>query len=107
MTVLAAFMVAALIAAATGAIMIGAAVVVRHRAQAAADLAALAAAGRLPSGADEACRQARLVAITAGAAVTACAVDRLDVVVSCTVRLPGWPGGRARAEARAGPAGGR
>jgi len=102
-TVFAAFSVAALLVATVGAVIIGAAVVVRHRAQAAADMAALAAAGRLPAGRNHACQQADAVGIAMGAAVTSCEVDGLDVVVTCMVRLPVWPGGQARAASRAGP----
>ncbi|NBP84013.1 MAG: hypothetical protein EBU54_01885 [Mycobacteriaceae bacterium] len=47
-TVLAAILITALLSMTAGALMLGAAVVARHRAQAAADLAALAGAGRLP-----------------------------------------------------------
>jgi secretion/DNA translocation related TadE-like protein len=79
-------------------------VVARHRAQAGADLAALAAASRLAAGPETACAQARLVARAMRASTTGCAVDDLDVVVTVEVRLAvgGW--GSARAAARAGPA---
>ncbi|HOW95814.1 Rv3654c family TadE-like protein [Mycolicibacterium fallax] len=84
---------------------LGAAVVARHRAQSAADLAALAAAAALPAGADAACRRARRVA--AGAVVTDCRVEGLDLVVvvevGVPVRLPGLAPATARAAARAGP----
>ncbi len=85
---------------------LGAVVVARHRAQAAADLAALAAAARLPAGAAAACAHAAAVAYRMGAAATGCEVDGLDVVVTVDVAV-GWrgPGGTARAAARAGPAG--
>ncbi|WP_231996223.1 Rv3654c family TadE-like protein [Mycobacterium scrofulaceum] len=82
---------------------LGAVVVARHRAQAAADLAALAAAARLPSGAEAACARATAVARRMRADDTGCAVDGLDVVV--TVRVVVF-GGAARAAARAGPASG-
>ncbi|MBW0012291.1 MAG: flp pilus-assembly TadE/G-like family protein [Mycobacterium sp.] len=80
---------------------LGAVVVARHRAQAAADLAALAAAGRLPSGAAGACDLATAVARKMGADDARCAVDGLDVVV--TVRVAVGFGSVARAAARAGP----
>lgn len=89
-------MMAVLIAVTTGGFYLGSAVVARHRAQAAADLAALAAAGRLPDGVEAACGQASVIARAMTAIVIDCAVDELDVVV--TVRA-----GRARAAARAGP----
>ena len=53
----------------------GSAVIARHRAQAAADLAALAAAGRLASGPQAACASAASLAAAMSATVSACAVD--------------------------------
>jgi len=105
-TALAAALVAALVAIALGGVWIGGAVVARHRAQAAADLAALAAAGGLPLGPDAACTQARNIATAMGAAVRGCDIRNLDVVVAVTVRPGGRIAGEARAAARAGPAGG-
>ena len=99
----AAFLVAALVAATAGAVLVGAAVVARHRAQAAADLAALAGASRLPAGPDAACQLAGSVGSAMGATLSACRVDHLDVVVACMVVSSGWAGGQARAAARAGP----
>jgi secretion/DNA translocation related TadE-like protein len=104
-TVLAAALVAALVAVALGGVSVGAAAVARHRAQAAADLAALAAAGRLPLGPQAACDQARSIATAMGAAVSGCDIQNLDVVVAVTVRPGGRIAGEARAAARAGPAG--
>lgn len=80
---------------------LGSVVVARHRAQAAADLAALAAAARLPSGAAAACARAAAVAHAMRADVALCEVDELDVVV--TVRMGVPLEGAARAAARAGP----
>ena len=88
---------AVLLAVTVGGFHIGSAVVARHRAQAAADLAALAAAVRLPEGPDAACGQASVIAQAMSAAVVDCTVDDLDAVV--TVRA-----GKAQAAARAGPA---
>jgi secretion/DNA translocation related TadE-like protein len=82
---------------------LGSVVVARHRAQAAADLAALAAAGRLPAGATEACARATVVAREMRVGDARCAVDGLDVVV--TVRVPVAFAGAAGAAARAGPVG--
>lgn len=96
-------MVAVLLCVTGAAAYLGAAVVARHRAQAAADLAALAAAARLPSGAEAACARATAVARRMQADDTGCAVDGLDVVV--TVRMAVF-GGAASAAARAGPASG-
>ncbi|WP_406813806.1 Rv3654c family TadE-like protein [Mycobacterium sp. M23085] len=80
---------------------LGSAVVARHRAQAGADLAALAGAARLASGADAACARAAGVARRMRVDDIGCAVDGLDVVV--TARVSVAFGGAARAAARAGP----
>jgi secretion/DNA translocation related TadE-like protein len=102
--VVAAAMVAVLLSITGGGAYLGSAVVARHRAQAAADLAALAAAARLAAGAEAACAQAKAVARQMRVSTTGCDVDDLDVVVTVDVRLAvgGW--GSARAAARAGPA---
>ncbi len=80
---------------------LGSVVVARHRAQAAADLAALAAAARLPSGAAASCARAASVAAAVQISDAQCEVDGLDVVVTVRVAVPF--GGVARAAARAGP----
>ena len=90
-------MMAVLLAFTIGGCYLASAVIARHRAQAAADLAALAAAARLPVGADVACGQASAIADAMRVGVADCVVDGLDVVVTTTV-------GPARAAARAGPA---
>jgi secretion/DNA translocation related TadE-like protein len=95
-TVLAATMMAVLLTITVGGIYIGSAIVARHRAQSAADMAALAAALRLPEGAEPACGQASVIAKAMKAELAACDIDELDVVV--TVQA-----GPARAAARAGP----
>jgi secretion/DNA translocation related TadE-like protein len=100
--VVAAAMVVVLLTVTGGVAQLGAAVVARHRAQAAADLAALAAAGRLPAGADAACAQADVVARAMRAGTTHCVVDELDVVITVEAGVSRW--GPARATARAGPA---
>lgn len=97
---------AVLIAVTGGMVHVGSAVIARHRAQAAADLAALAAAAQIASGSEFACAQATLVARAMGGAVTGCATDGLEVVVhvETAVGLGGWRFGPAQAAARAGPA---
>jgi secretion/DNA translocation related TadE-like protein len=102
--VVAAAMIAALLAITGGGVYLGSAVVARHRAQAAADLAALAAAARLAAGPETACAQAQAVAREMRVSTAGCAVDDLDVVVTIEVPLAvgGW--GPAQAAARAGPA---
>lgn len=88
----------------TGAgVYVGAAVLARHRAQAAADLAALAAAARIPAGAETACAQARRIAASMRAALRGCDVDGLHVAVAVTVGTGLRFTGEARAAARAGP----
>jgi secretion/DNA translocation related TadE-like protein len=80
---------------------LGSVVVARHRAQAAADLAALAAAARLPSGAAAACARATAIARAMRVTDAHCEVHDLDVIV--TVRVAILFAGAARAAARAGP----
>jgi secretion/DNA translocation related TadE-like protein len=80
---------------------LGSVVVARHRAQAAADLAALAAAAQLPSGHAAACGRASAVAREMRVDRAECAVAGLDVVV--TVQVAVAFAGVARAAARAGP----
>jgi len=100
-------MMAVLFAITMGAVCVGSAVIARHRAQASADLAALAAATRLAGGAEQACTQASVLAQAMRTAVTQCTVDELDVVVTVVAPVSfGRIGvGSARAAARAGPAG--
>ena len=83
----------------------GAAVVARHRAQSAADLAALAAAVHVTEGPDPACDHARRVASANAARLVYCRVEISDVVVTTEVRPAGMAAlaGVARASARAGP----
>jgi secretion/DNA translocation related TadE-like protein len=89
---------------AAGLAMVGGAVVARHRAQAAADLAALAGAIRAWDGEATACDRAADVSARNGAALLACQLDELDVVVTVEV-VPDLLAshGAARASARAGP----
>ena len=79
---------------------LGSAVVARHRAQAAADPAALAGAARLPAGAAAACARATGVAREMRVDDVDCGVDGLDAVV--TVQVAVAFGGTERAAARAG-----
>lgn len=98
-------MAAVLLMVTAGATYLGAAVTARHRAQAAADLGALAAGHHLASGADAACGWAAAVAEAMRTDMTHCVVDDLDVVVGVDVPIViGRFGvGPARALARAGP----
>jgi secretion/DNA translocation related TadE-like protein len=95
-------MVAVLLCVTGAGAYVGSAVVARHRAQAAADLAALAGAARIPAGVSAACTRATAVARQMRADSVQCeAADDLDVVVIVQVAVvfAGW----ARAAARAGP----
>ena len=95
-------MIVVMMAIALIGVRVGSAVVARHRAQGAADLAALAAAARLPSGQAAACQGALEVTHAMGAELADCTVAELDVVIAVVVA--GGPiGGRAHASARAGP----
>lgn len=104
-SLLAVTMIAVLLAITVGACYVGSAMIARHRAQAAADLAALAAAAGLAAGADEACAQATAVADAMRAVLAGCVVDGLDVVVTVDVRVALAVAGAdsAQASARAGP----
>lgn len=98
-------MCVALLAVTSAGAVLGSAVAARHRAQAAADLAALGAAGRLADGHDAACRVAGRIAQAMRSTLGECAVDGLDVVVRADVgvSLGGPLVGSASASARAGP----
>ena len=99
-SVAAATMVAVLVAVTVGIAGAGAAVAARHRAQAAADLAALA------GGPQAACARATGIASSMRAELSGCSVENLDVVVTVdvSVNLGRFGLGAARAVARAGPA---
>jgi secretion/DNA translocation related TadE-like protein len=96
-------MMAVLLAITLGGCYVGAAVIARHRAQAAADLAALGAATRLAAGAGAACAQAAVIAKAMRTALDDCGVEKLDVVVTVNVPVALGVWGSARAAARAGP----
>jgi secretion/DNA translocation related TadE-like protein len=95
-----------LVALAAAALLVGSAVVTRHRAEAAADLAALAAAGDAASGSAAPCAAASSVAVANGAVLEACTVLPGAVVqIRVGVRMAMGPLGVrwARTSARAGP----
>lgn len=88
-------------------VLVGAAAVARHRAESAADLAALAAARSAVIGDPAACAVAARVAGRNGARITGCRVLTgavVEVTVSVPVRLGGLGRREAIARARAGPA---
>ncbi len=95
-----------LLASAAGVVR-GAAVVVRHRVEAAADLAALAAAARLADGSGgDPCAAASQVAAANGAVLSGCRLAGSTAEVEAEATLDAGLLGRhrARARARAGPA---
>lgn len=83
---------------------IGVVSVTRHRAEATADLAALAAARHVFEGEQAACGAARRLAAEQGARLLDCRLEALDVVVVVGVRPPGRVAsfGLVRGQARAG-----
>jgi secretion/DNA translocation related TadE-like protein len=105
-TLVGAVAIAGLLACTIGGLQLGSAVVARHRAQAAADLAALSAASAIAAGMSAACGRAGQVARTMRTTLGECRVDGLDVVVGvdAPVVLARWGFGPAHAAARAGPA---
>ncbi len=103
-TVLGAVMVAAIVVVAVMVIDVGAAVSARHRAQAAADLAALAGAASAIDP-EAACAAADRLARANTGTLRACGVDGFEVTVrvSIPVSLSVFGPGEAVAVARAGP----
>lgn len=93
----------ALLTITVGGLAVGSVVLARHRAQAAADLAALAAAQGIAAGGPAACGWAQNVAEAMGARLRGCRVAGLDVTVSVSVDTGLRLGGQAEAAARAGP----
>jgi len=86
-------------------IALGAAVLARHRAENAADLAAVAGATALVSGSGAPCAAAAALVHANGGQLVSCSVLIDDVVVSVRVAPVGLPArwGSAEARARAGP----
>ena len=99
-------MAALVTAAAVLAAAVAGAVTVRHRAAAAADLAALAGAGTAVSGSGDACAMAARVATANAARLTRCQVQGVVVEVTARVTAHGWLtrfGVGSVRSARAGP----
>jgi secretion/DNA translocation related TadE-like protein len=97
---------AVVVAVGLAAALAGAATTARHRAQAAADLGALAGARYAVAGQETACGRAAAIIASNGARMAGCRLDVLDLVVTAEVPVSGAPAGLgpARASARAGPA---
>ncbi|RRO17227.1 hypothetical protein EIL87_10485 [Saccharopolyspora rhizosphaerae] len=89
-------------------IQLGAVTTARHRAEGAADLAALAAAAHAIGGPEGACAHAERVAKGMRSRLTGCALTGREVRVEVVAELPGpLVGGEPpSARARAGPAAG-
>jgi secretion/DNA translocation related TadE-like protein len=81
---------------------IGSVLVARHRAQSAADLGALAGAGRVVEGPDAACTRAGQLVTANGAWLAGCRIDGLDVTIEA-----GSGAARAWAPARPAPSTGK
>ncbi len=83
---------------------LGAVAVARHRASAAADLAALAGASHALEGEAAACKAARRVATAQGGVLMSCRLEGSDALVEVSITPAGRLGqlGTARAVARAG-----
>jgi secretion/DNA translocation related TadE-like protein len=86
------------------AIQLGAVLIARHRAEVAADLAALSAASVVLGGADRACAAAAEYARENNAELVSCKQESLDIRVEVRVRVRAGPLlGAALGRARAGP----
>ena len=94
-----------LVAAALGGAAVASAIVGNHQARAAADLGALAGAGRAIYGMEVACGRAQRLVTVNGGRLTGCSVTGLEVVITVEVDVRPLPGvaRRATAAARAGP----
>lgn len=86
---------------------VGGVIAARHRAQAAADLAALAAAAELPEGTAAGCGAAESVGRRMKAVITRCEIAGWDVLIEVQEKVPVGPfrWRSIRAIARAGPVG--
>ncbi|WP_040794087.1 Rv3654c family TadE-like protein [Nocardia higoensis] len=105
-TVYACVALVALIAVTSMFVSLGTVVVARHRVQAGADLGALAAAGALRGGTEQACAEAVAVVGRMSGTVASCEVAGWEVTVSVEQNVSvGVLGARTvHASARAGPA---
>lgn len=104
-TVWAAGVLAVLMSLTVVGLHLGAAILARHHAESAADLAALAAAGSAVAGERQACDRARAVTERMRVRLVSCSARGWDVLVQVAVRPAGPLAelGDATARARAGP----
>ncbi|MDQ3762952.1 MAG: flp pilus-assembly TadE/G-like family protein [Actinomycetota bacterium] len=105
-TVWAAGAIAVLVSTAAFGVQLGEAMILRHHAESAADLAALAGAATMVAGEHYACAQARRVTDRMRVQLVSCHTRSWDVLVEVAARPGGWLGrlGAATGRARAGPA---
>jgi len=104
-TVWAAGAVAVLLSVAVFGLHLGGAMIARHQAESAADLAALAGAAAVVSGERQACAQAQRVTDRMRVRLVSCEARGWDVLVEVATRAGGQLGlGDATGRARAGPA---
>lgn len=106
-TVWAAGAIAGLMSLTVFGLYLGGALVARHQAESAADLAALAGAGSVVAGEQYACARARRVTDRMGVRLASCRARGWDVLVEVVARPGGRLGGLgdATSRARAGPVG--
>lgn len=104
-TVWAAGVIAVLVSMAVFGLRLGEAMVARHHAESAADLAALAGAAVAVAGEQDACAQARRVTDRMRVRLESCHTQGWDVRVDVEAQPAGWLGGlgAATGRARAGP----
>jgi secretion/DNA translocation related TadE-like protein len=104
-TVWAAGAIAVLLSMAVFGVYLGEAVVIRHHAESAADLAALAGAAQVIAGEQYACAQARRVTDRMRVRLVSCHTRGWEILLDVAARPEGWLGGlgAATARARAGP----
>jgi secretion/DNA translocation related TadE-like protein len=104
-TVWAAGAIAVLVSMAVFGVYLGEAVIIRHHAESAADLAALAGAAQALAGEEYTCAQARRVTDRMRVRLVSCQTRGWDVLVDVAAQPDGWLGslGAATGRARAGP----
>lgn len=96
---------AGLIAITAALVHVGSVVAARHRAQAAADLAAVAVASALDRGIVRACEASEPITMRMRVRLRRCEIDEWDAVVEVSTAVSALFGGKeATAVARAGPA---
>lgn len=97
--------IAVLVSMAVFGLRLGEAVILRHQAESAADLAALAGAAQVLAGEQYACAQARRVTDRMRVQLVSCHTQGWDVLVDVAAQPDGWLGslGAATSRARAGP----